>query len=209
MSERDPLVLAALSGPLRDHGGKRQAEQASSLTAQTLRRIMSRDDIPLLAVDHFDTVDWDEYADYLETLGTAIRRQLAGLPGAAEGRAFTADDMRAETLLDLARRVRETELTDLAYWRLTLRLRHEAEGGPGSEFAGAQAANAATRAEWARTLTEVADQITAFRTHGPGALDRLDADMLARTRTEGAVARACAEPEPAEVAGHAAPEPPR
>ncbi|MFD4394632.1 hypothetical protein [Kitasatospora sp. NPDC058478] len=186
MSQRDPLVKAAVCGPLSGHGGVTQAERASGITAQTLRRIKSRDDIPLLAADHFDGVDWDEYADYLEELGSSIRRQLAALPAPEDGRAFTADDLRADLLTRLAHRLRDTELTDAAHWQLTVQLRHEAAAGPTvlQEDWGESAGESALQAEWARVLDEVADQITAFRTEGPAALARLDAELLDRTRAE-------------------------
>ncbi|GGX54459.1 hypothetical protein [Streptomyces noursei] len=186
MSQRDPLVKAGLSGPLSGHGGVRQAERASRLTAQTLRRIKDRDDIPLLAADHFDDVDWDEYADYLETLGTTIRRQLAALPAPADGRAFTADDLRADLLVHLAQRLRDTELTDAAHWQLTVQLRHEAQADtpvPQEEWSESTD-ELPLRAARARILGEVADQITAFRTEGPTAAARLDADVLARARAQ-------------------------
>lgn len=186
MSQRDPLVKAALSGPLSEHGGVVQVERASRLTSQTLRKIKSRDDIPLLAADHFDDIDWDGYADYLETLGTALRHQLAALPAPADGRRFTTDDLRAAVLLDLARRLREVELTDAAYWQLTVELRHEALAvTPVVQEEWSESADGtALRAERARVLNEVADQITAFRTEGPAAVARLDADVLARARAE-------------------------
>ncbi|MEU5186983.1 hypothetical protein AB0G83_07485 [Streptomyces klenkii] len=186
MSQRDPLVKAALSGPLAEHGGATQAERASGLTAQTLRRVKNRDDIPLLAVDHFDDVDWDEYADYLETLGATLRQQLAELPASASGRTFTADDLRADLLIRLAQRLREADLTDATYWRLTVQLRHEALAGtPVLQEGWNEPADGMTlRAERTRVLDEVADQISAFRTEGPAALARLDAGVLARARAK-------------------------
>ncbi|MFD4397284.1 hypothetical protein [Kitasatospora sp. NPDC058478] len=186
MSQRDPLVKAALCGPLSEHGGVVQAERATGLTAQTLRRIRNRDDIPLLAVDHVDDVDWDEYADYLETLGTTLRRQLSALPAPTAGRAFTTDDLRADLLIRLAHRLREAEPTDAAHWQLTVQLRHEALAGTSvlQEEWSESADGMAQQAEQARVLNEVADQISAFRTDGPAALARLDADVLARARAE-------------------------
>ncbi|MFF8619253.1 hypothetical protein [Streptomyces sp. NPDC015350] len=187
MDQRDPLVMAALSGPLAGHGGTSKAERASGLTAQTLRRIRTREDIPVLDGTHFDEVDWDEYADYLETLGTAIRHQLETLPAPAAGRAFTADDQRAALLLDLAQRLRDTELTDFAHWQLTVQLRHEAQARTTvlQEEWTASADQTTLQAARAQVLEEVADQITAYRTDGPAAITRLDADVLARARSTG------------------------
>ncbi|MEV5203209.1 hypothetical protein [Streptomyces sp. NPDC053720] len=184
MAQRDPLVLAALDGPLSGHGGIARAERASALTPQTLRRIKSREDIPLLAADRTDAVDWDEYADYLEALGTDLREQLAALPAPAGGRPFTTDDFRAELLLHLAGQVRDAERTDHGFWLLTLTLRHTAQVTPSvlQEDWNESADSAAHRAVRAELLTEVADQITAYRVKGPAAADRLDVTALARVR---------------------------
>ncbi|MEW1552208.1 hypothetical protein [Streptomyces tsukubensis] len=178
MARRDPLVRAALSGPLAGHGGVRKTERASGLTAQTLRRIMARDDIPAPPPDGLaDDVDWDSYADHLETLGAALRERLAALPVPAGGRVFTADDLLAQLLLDLAQRVRDTELSDHGYWRLTVELRHEAAAtGPAVPEDGwtEPAGPAADRAVRARLCRRVADQITAYRTEGPVAARHLE-----------------------------------
>ncbi|MFH8257844.1 hypothetical protein [Streptomyces roseolus] len=186
MLRRDPLVIAALRGPLAGHGGTRHAERASSLTAQTLRRVKAREDIPVLPHDYVDEVDWDEYADYLEIMGTSLRRQLAELPAPASGRPFTADDLRASRLIDLAERLRDTERTDFALWQLTLELRHAAQDRTAvlQEEWTETADAAAMRNARAQLLTEVADQITAFRTEGPAAVGRLDPGILARARAE-------------------------
>ncbi|MFE6500788.1 hypothetical protein [Kitasatospora sp. NPDC057738] len=186
MSQRDPLVRAALCGPLSGHGGITQAGRASDLTAQTLRRIKDRTDIPLLADVHFDDVDWDEYADYLEALGTITRNRLAQLPAPTTGRPFTADDLRAALLIRLAQRLRETEPTDAAFWQLTMQLRHEALAGTRVVNDGwtESVHEASSRAEEARVLNEVADQISAFRTDGPAASALLDTEVFDRVRAE-------------------------
>lgn len=185
MAKRDPLVRAAVTGRL----GVPQSARASGLTPQTVRRLGGRDDIPLLGADHHSGgVDWDEYADYLETLGAAIRDQLATIPAPPGGRTHTTDDLRAELLIRLADRLRDTELSDAAHWALTVELRQEAEEDPALAVRQEQwtesADSAAFRAERVRTLTEVADQITAYRTEGPDAIARLDAAVLARARSE-------------------------
>ncbi len=122
------------------------------------------------------------------------------LPAPASGRReFTADDLRAELLINLAHRLRTTDLTDIAYWRLTTELRHEAETGtpvPQEGEAHEQTEPSAHPEEWARVLREVADQITAYRTEGPAAASRLDPEVLARARTR------LAPPPSAHLAEH-------
>ncbi|MFE9845802.1 hypothetical protein [Streptomyces goshikiensis] len=197
MLQRDPLVVAALTGPLSAHGGVRQAERASGLTAQTLRRIKASEGVPILPRARFDEVDWDEYADYLETMGNSIRTALAELPAPEGGRDFTADDLRAVILADLAERLRSTELTDFAMWQLTIELRHEAQDQAAAlpEKWVEPAATTATSAVRAQLLSEVADQISAFREMGPAAADRLHAGILARARGDLAPSGASSHPK--------------
>ncbi|MET9097136.1 hypothetical protein ABZX72_34230 [Streptomyces cyaneofuscatus] len=171
MARRDPLVKAALVGPLAEHGGVRRAEHATGLTPQTLRRLKAGG-APLLERDLSSEVDWDAYADYLETMGNVIREKLDALPSTGP-RAFTADDLRAELLLRIADQMRDTEISDVGLWGLTKELRQEAarEGGSG----GAEAAG---------VRTAVADQITRFRTEGTAAWGHLDAAVLERAHAE-------------------------
>lgn len=188
MARRAPLVKAALTGPLSAHGHLRQAEDATGLTAQTLRRLKLHE-VPLAGHDHSSDVDWDAYADYLETLGTVIQEQLDALPSGQSGRrAYTTDDLRARLLARLADRLRETEISDVGLWGLTVELRQEASevtvfyrgAGSQSDACGGDE----SRAERMRVYTEVADQITAYRLDGPAASHRLDAAVLARAHAD-------------------------
>lgn len=185
MARRDPLVRAALTGPLSGHGDVRRAERATRLTPQTLRRLKAGA-IPLLERDFSAEVDWDAYADYLETMGRVIREQLDALPSTSPGpRAFTVDDLRSELLIRIADRIRDTEISDVGLWGLTMELRQEAARDQGPEAAGVR--------------RDVADQITRFRTEGPAAWDHLDPAVLDRARTElgsPPAARLLAEPPP-------------
>ncbi|MFD8118629.1 hypothetical protein [Streptomyces microflavus] len=173
MARRDPLVKAALTGPLSGHGDVRRAERATGLTPQTLRRLKAGD-APLLEHDHSAEVDWDAYADYLETMGRVIREKLDTLPSTSSApRAFTVDDLRSELLIRIADRMRDTEISDVGLWGLAMELRQEAaresRGGSGEE---------------AGVRTVVADQIARFRTEGTAAWDHLDAAVLDRAHAE-------------------------
>lgn len=189
MAERDPLVRGALVGPLAGHGYITASRRATRLTRQTLTRIRSREEIPVLAEDHSLEVDWDEYADYLDALAEGIEVSLARIAGPQTGehREFTADDLRARVLRDLAARVRDTEWTDLGYWALTVSMREEAadRADPTAvlqEDSQESQEGPALRSAQARALSEVADQITRYRIEGPAAVVHLDADTLARAR---------------------------
>ncbi|MFK0047935.1 hypothetical protein ACIQU4_28380 [Streptomyces sp. NPDC090741] len=186
--QRDPLVKAALLGPLAHHGGLLKGQETTGLTAQTMRRIKGREDIPVAPVDTSAEVDWDGYADYLATESAMIREALGALPSTAD-RSPTPDDLRARLLEDLSERVRNTEISDVGYWQLTMELRGEAQDAqtptlvlqddwdetPESEQA---------RAQYARILNEVADQITGFRTQGEAAFQNLNPAVLERARAE-------------------------
>ncbi|MFF2852723.1 hypothetical protein ACFVT5_41480 [Streptomyces sp. NPDC058001] len=190
MAKRDPLVKGALLGPLTGHGGITNAQRATGLTRQTLYRARDREEIPVLDQDHNDDLDWDEYADYLDTLADDIDASLARIPRPqGTGRTFTSDDLRAGLLRKVAERVRATEWTDLGYWALTMELRQQA--------ADSTRPTAVLQEDWretddsrtqretlAQVLGEVADQITRYRTEGPSAAGFLDPDTLTRARSD-------------------------
>ncbi|MEV8606159.1 hypothetical protein AB0465_40565 [Streptomyces griseoviridis] len=171
MARRDPLVKAALTRALSKHGDVSQAERATGLTSQTLRRLKASD-IPLLERDRSRDVNWGAYADYLETMGKVIREKLDALPSTGS-RTSTVDDLRSELLIRIADRIRDTEISDVGLWGLTTELRQEAAGegeGRSTETTGVR--------------TAVADQITRFRTEGPAAWNQLDAAVLDRAHAE-------------------------
>lgn len=185
---RDPLIKAALAGPLAHHGGLQKGLEVTGLTAQTLRRIKGRDDIPVLAKDTSAEVDWDGYADYLATEAAEIREALSRMPSAA-ARTPTAYELRAGLLEDLAERVRNTEISDVGYWALTLELRNEAQDAENPVIVlqddwRETPESTHERAQYARILHEVADQITRFRTDGEAGFEHLDPAVLARARAE-------------------------
>ncbi|MET9206760.1 hypothetical protein ABZW38_16620 [Streptomyces bacillaris] len=184
MARRDPLVKAALTRPLSGHGDLRRVESATGLTPQTLRRLKAGD-TPLLEHDSSAEVDWDTYADYLETMGTVIREKLDALPGE---RVFTMDDLRSQLLIRIADQIRTTEISDVGLWGLTMELRQEAARE-----------TRAGNPEAAGVRTEAADQITRFRTEGLAAWGHLDPAVLDRARTElgpPPASRLLAEPPP-------------
>ncbi|MFI6277968.1 hypothetical protein [Streptomyces sp. NPDC050988] len=185
---RDPLVRAALTGPLAHHGGLQKGLEATGLTAQTLRRIKGRNDIPVLAKDTSAEVDWDGYADYLATEAAEIREALSRMPSAA-ARTPTAYELRAGLLEDLAERVRNTEISDVGYWGLTMELRNDAQDAENPVIVlqddwRETPESTHVRAQYARILHEVADQITRFRTVGEVGFEHLDPAVLARARAE-------------------------
>ncbi|MFE6272224.1 hypothetical protein ACFVQ9_25925 [Streptomyces goshikiensis] len=185
---RDPLVRAALQGPLAHHGGLQKGMKATGLTAQTMRNIKAAADVAVLAEDTSADVDWDGYADYLATEAAMIREALSAMPSRSP-RTPTLDDLRASLVDDLAERVRNTDISDVGYWALTLELRDDAQDAENPVLVLQDDTqeipdSAAARSQQARILNEVADQITRFRTEGEDAFNHLDPAVLARARAE-------------------------
>ncbi|MFD6465221.1 hypothetical protein [Streptomyces goshikiensis] len=164
--------------------------KATGLTAQTMRNIKAGADVdvPVLAEDTSADVDWDGYADYLATEAVMIREALAALPSTPD-RSPTLDDLRACVLENLSERVRNTEISDVGYWQLTMELRGEAQDAQIPTIVlqddwDEKPESAEARAEYARILNEVADQLTGFRTQGEAAFQNLNPAVLKRARAE-------------------------
>lgn len=187
-ARRDPLLVGALAA-LTNYGAITQVQRATGLTRQTIYRLGGEPG-PQLEQDHTDDIDWDEYADYLDTVATEIEESLARIRPAGVAPSYTADDQRAALLRGMAEQIRDTERTDAGYWALTVELRERAitwkrptvtlEGsarrsGDGLDAAGAQ------------VFQDVADQITRYRTEGAAAVSHLNADTLIRSRASHAL----------------------
>lgn len=184
-AKRDGLLAAGLAA-MTDYGNVSNAATAMGLTRQTVYRI--KDSKPAtLTKSQADAVDWDEYADYLDQAADDIRESLARIarPAGAE-RPYTADDQRAELLTQLAQAIRDTDITDVGYWALTVELRERAANWARPAIvleSDAREGSTALRSAGARDITEVADQITRFRVEGQEAVSHLDPETLARART--------------------------
>ncbi|MEU8543169.1 hypothetical protein AB0C52_24830 [Streptomyces sp. NPDC048717] len=115
--------------------------------------------------------------------------RLKALPAPASGLAFTADGQCAALL------------TDFAHWHLTTQLRQEAQADTTvlQEDWTPSADQTALRAARTQVLDEVADQISTYRTDGPAATSRLDADVLALAGARFTPADGGTRPRPADA----------
>lgn len=182
MAKRDFLIRGALAehltrGATRDQRATRitptRIVRAAGVTRPVITRGNNRQEIPRLDQDRCTEVDWDGYADHLDTRAAAIQSAPEKCSPPHEGsRSLTAGGVKARLLRNLAERLRGTDLTDAAFWELTIELRQEiaecARAAPGfREDWREPESERSLRRNRAELCREVADQITQYRINGP------------------------------------------